>query len=82
MDIVTGKRFWAHGSDNDPEPNQAAVLYAFHLTRENGKATFKAEIIDDNSGVGCQILATDLNKDGKADILVGNKKGCFVHIQK
>lgn len=82
MDIVTGKRFWAHGSDGDVEPNQPAVVYAFHLSRENGKATYKPEIIDDDSGIGCQVMATDLNKDGKPDIVVGNKKGSFVHFQK
>ena len=27
IDIVTGKRFWAHGSDGDPEPNAPAVVY-------------------------------------------------------
>ena len=82
MDIVTGKRFWAHGPDGDPEPNEAPVLYAFYLSRKDGKAAYTAEIIDDASGVGCQVMATDINKDGKPDILVGNKKGCYVHLQK
>ena len=82
MDIVTGKRFWAHGSKGDPEPNEPAVLYAFYLTREEGKASYTAEIIDDDSGIGCQVMATDINKDGKPEIIVGNKKGCFVHFQK
>ncbi|MEI9895163.1 MAG: VCBS repeat-containing protein [Chthoniobacter sp.] len=26
-DIVVGKRFWAHGTHGDPEPNEPAVLY-------------------------------------------------------
>ena len=82
MDIVTGKRFWAHGSDGDIEPNQPAVLYAFHLTHEDGEATYTAAIIDNDSGIGCQVMAADINKDGKPDIIVGNKKGCFVHLQK
>ncbi|HYD85735.1 MAG TPA: hypothetical protein VEA63_16825, partial [Opitutus sp.] len=28
-DIVTGKRWWAHGPSKDPEPNAAPVIYAF-----------------------------------------------------
>ena len=35
-DIVTGKRFWAHGPEGDPEPNAPAVLYWFRLTRPGG----------------------------------------------
>ena len=82
LDIVTGKRFWAHGPEGDVEPNQPAVLFAFLLNRENGKASYTAEIIDDSSGVGCQVMATDINGDKKPDIVVGNKKGCFVHLRK
>ncbi len=82
LDIVTGKRFWAHGSDGDVEPNQPPVLYAFYLERKDGKASYRPEIIDDDSGIGCQVMATDLNNDGKPDILVGNKKGCFINLQK
>lgn len=82
LDIVTGKRFWAHGPTGDPESDQPAVLYAFLLSRKDGKATFTAEIIDDNSGVGCQVMAQDVNGDKKPDVIVGNKKGVFVVFQK
>src|SRR5690606_24955035 len=39
LDIVTGKRFWAHGPDGDPEPSATPVLYSFLLKREGGKVT-------------------------------------------
>ena len=36
-DIVTGKRFWAHGPHGDVEPNAPAVLYWFELRRDKQK---------------------------------------------
>jgi len=81
-DIVTGKRCWAHGNAGDPEPNAPHVVYWFELKREGGKAKFLPHIIDDSSGVGTQVMATDVNGDGKLDVVVGNKRGVFVHTRK
>ena len=82
LDIITGKRFWAHGPNADPEPDKDAVIYAFMLTRKDGQAKFTAEIIDADSGVGCQVMAADVNGDKKPDVISANKKGCFVILQK
>ena len=79
-DLVTGKRFWAHGKNGpDPDENSAAVLYWFKLVRSgNGQADFVPQLIDDNSGVGTQVM-TGLASDSKyPDIVVGNKKGVYV----
>lgn len=82
-DIVTGKRFWAHGPTGDPEPGAPAVLYWFRLVRNPDKSVdFIPYRIDDDSGVGTQVLAADVNGDRLPDIVVGNKKGVFVHLQQ
>ena len=81
-DIVTGKRFWAHGPTGDADPNGTPVLYWFELKREGGKASYVAHLIDDASGVGTQVIAGDINGDKKPDVVVGNKRGTFVFLRK
>jgi hypothetical protein len=82
MDIVTGKRCWAHGPAGDPESGAPFVLYWFELKREGKKASFAAHLIDNHTGVGTEVLAVDVKGDKKPDVVVGNKKGVFVHVQK
>ncbi len=81
-DIVTGKRFWAHNG-NDPGGNEPAVLYWFRTVRHpTGEVEFIPYLIDDDSGVGTQVVAKDINGDAAPDIIVGNKKGTFVFLQQ
>ncbi len=82
-DIVTGKRFWSHGRTGDPDRNDAAVLYWFKLVRGAGQDAWTSSryLIDNESGVGTQVVAGDINGDGLPDVVVGNKKGTFVHLQ-
>ncbi len=81
MDIVTGKRFWAHNGA-DPGANDPAVLYWFQLTRSDNRVEFIPHLVDDDSGVGTQVVAADVNGDGLIDILVANKKGTFLHLHR
>lgn len=82
-DIVTGKRFWAHGPAGDPEPNAAPVLYWFQLVRgKDGSVDWVPHLIDDNSGTGTEVKAVDYNNDKLPDVLVGNKHGVYVFTQK
>jgi hypothetical protein len=82
-DIITGKRFWAHGPTGDVEPNAPAVLYWFRLVRGTGGGTadFVPHRVHDDSGVGTQVMAVDVTGDRRLDLIVGNKKGAFVHRQ-
>jgi hypothetical protein len=80
-DIVTGKRFWAHGPNKDMEPGAPAVVYWFQLTRGDSGVEYIPHQIDDDSGVGTQIAVGDVNGDGHPDVVTGNKKGGYVHLQ-
>lgn len=81
-DIVTGKRFWAHGPKGDADPMGTPVLYWFRLTRYAGSVQWSANLIDDASGVGTQVTAGDVSGDGRPDVVVGNKRGAFVFLRK
>ena len=82
-DIITGKRYWAHGPKGDSEPDAPAVLYWFKLvrSRENGVHYIPYQI-DNDSGVGTQFTVGDLTGDGNPDVVTGNKKGGYVFIQE
>lgn len=82
-DILTGKRFWAHGPKGDVEPNAPAVLYCFELQRDSsGGVRFVPHEIDNDSGVGTQVAAVNLNDDKRPEIIVSNKKGTFVFLSQ
>jgi putative membrane-bound dehydrogenase-like protein len=85
QDFVTGKRFWAHNG-RDAGESEPAPLYWFRTVRENRsdrvEPAFLPCLIDADSGVGTDVTVGDVNGDGLPDVLVANKKGTFVHLQK
>jgi hypothetical protein len=83
-DLVTGRRWWAHGPAprGDPGADGPAVLYWFRARRgKDGRITFDPHLIDEDSGVGTQFAIADLNGDGLLDIIISNKKGVFAFLQ-
>lgn len=81
-DIVTGKRRWAHGPTGDIEPNADPIVCWFRLNRTPDGVKYTPHIIDRNSGVGVQIQATDVNADGRVDVLTTSKLGTFLFLNQ
>lgn len=81
-DLVTGKRWWAHGPDGHDFHRNAAVLYWFKLNREENNADFVPYLVDYDSGVGVEVETGDLTGNGYPDIVISNKKGTFVFLNK
>lgn len=81
-DLVTGRRYWAHGPNGDDHPADPAFLYWLKAKKDkSGFTTFEPMMVDDDSGIGTQFTVEDINGDGLLDIIVSNKKGVFVFIQ-
>ena len=81
-DLITGKRYWSHqDSYFDPDPYGDPVLYWYRTVRNPkapGGAEFVPELIHNRSGVGSQLVALDLNRDGRLDIASSTNRGTFL----
>lgn len=76
-DLITGKRFFSH-QGHGPGGMEPAFVYWFELLKDGkGKPVWVRHLIDDNSGVGIQFEAMDINKDGLLDFAIGNKNGVY-----
>ena len=79
-ELVTGKRFWAHGPGGDVDADRPAVLCAIRLERgADGAVSFRSDIIHAESGVGNQIAVQDPAQGTLPMLATSNKKGVFIH---
>lgn len=82
-DYIVGKRYFTH-LDNflDPDPYGAPVLYWYKTVRNKsapGGAEFIPELIHNRSGVGSEINANDLDKNGTIDVITSTNNGTFIY---
>lgn len=81
-DFITGKRFFAH-QGKDPGGLEPPLLKWYELKHDQkGNPQWVSHLIDDDSGVGVQVVVEDLNGDNKLDIINANKKGVIYFLQK
>ncbi len=74
-DLITGKRYFAHNG-KDTGAFEPSVLYWYEYNP--GKIPrWIPHKIDNNSGVGTNIVVIDINSDSLTDIITSNKKGVF-----
>ena len=69
LDIVTGKRYYAHPSRTPIRaPPIRRDLSGSSSSAAAGGATFVQHVIHSDSGVGCNFVARDVTGDGKVDM--------------
>jgi hypothetical protein len=82
QDFIAGKRYWSHQDTQiDPDPYGPPVVYWYRTVRNPkapGGAEFVPDLIHNQSGVGSDAFAGDINKDGRMDVLTSTKFGTFV----
>lgn len=78
-DFVVGKRYMAHNGKDRGEFEAAKLLW-FECQTGKNPSWVKHEI-DNDSGSGIHMEVIDMNKDGKKDIVISNKKGVFIFLQ-
>jgi hypothetical protein len=82
LNVITGKRVWAHGPHGDVGANEPAWLVRYEMVRKGKAVEWVRHIIDEDSGVGTQFVIQDVNHDGLLDIVIANKKGVFLFEQQ
>ena len=83
-DLITGKRFFAH-QGRDPGGKEPVLMYWYEIVRSQGKPPefTRHEIVPGfGTGVGTQFQVIDFNGDKKLDLVLSNKSGVNLLLQK
>lgn len=83
-DLVTGKRWWAHGPGGDDNPNVEPVMIWFEIQKQKGsRPRFIPHIIGESlgTGMGTQFTVADFDGDRNPDLIMSNKRGTNVLVQ-
>ena len=79
-ELITGKRYYAHNG-RDPGGDGMPCLYYYDI--DPSTIAFTRHTIDEGRvGTGLQIVAEDLDGDGKVDLAVAGKSGTYLLKQK
>jgi hypothetical protein len=83
LDVVVGKRYYAHPSTNpDPGSEEPPLIQWFELSRAGGTVTFTPHTVHSDSGAGCNFAVLDVTGEGKPDVFSTSKRGTFLHAQR
>jgi putative membrane-bound dehydrogenase-like protein len=80
-DIVTGKTYWSHHMQS-PMWDAGAVVYWFQLKRSDSGVSWVPHLIDDEAGIGRQVVVGDVTGNGLPDVVVGGMKGAHLLIHE
>ncbi|HAC89031.1 MAG TPA: VCBS repeat-containing protein, partial [Planctomycetaceae bacterium] len=81
QDIVTGKTYYSH-HQKSPMWDAGPVVYWFQLVRNSQGIDWVPHLLDNNTGIGRQVVVADVNQDGLPDVATGGMLGANILVQR